>query len=320
MQATTRKVTFNNSTFLIEAPEGAFSVLTKPAPGAVVTTQNTWQAEFKGRTYLYTSRGLTVKDGTKSSSISFKNLTTTNRLFNATEIKAIEAQLSSGNYRSEPEGISGWVVTQNSLFLLLRWTDAQRKPWLEAVVEFGSQSATDFRLAGRFRGFSTATGAVSDRMTMAGDLLAAMTVTEEGLGVATLRPTDSSAGFKAVGEKATDAFFVPESAYGIATDTTGANTTMLSILDTQSAGFRLRKSAEIRGEILEYMAPCVVRYRHLGRERLLNISSGTELPVPIDCGVKSTPAGILLWVPKSEPRAAALYSSTTFRTLARWTP
>ena len=319
VQTNPRKISFSNETFVIDGPEGAYSVPLAGQTTAVTSTADTWKVKLGSRIYSFGNRSMKVESKGKTVKMDFTAIALTPKLFTSEEIASNRNLIASGTRSDAPDAISGWVSQGQSIFVLLRWNDRAGRGWMEALVKLSTEdTATGYTLVGRFHGLTTAKTAVSNMITRAGEVFAAMTVTEEGTGVATLSPIDSSAGFKAVGARSNDAFFIPDSAYGVTRDPTAAGTTIVSVLETSS--FSLRKAAEIRGDIEEFMQPSIVKYRYQGRSKLLNMVSGAELPLPSDAGIGATPAGVLLWVPKSNPRAAALYSSVTFRTLGKWTP
>ena len=316
-QASTRKITLADQTFLVDSPEGSFSVKTSGKESPVDLSGEKWSLTVGGTRYTF-SKGVftaTSKAG-KTSTLDFTTIATTPKLFTATEISTIQAAIQSGSRSNVPSALSGWAVNNKTLFIMPRWTDAANRTWLEAVIALDPEDPATYTLVGRFKGLTTATGFASDRLEVSGGMLVGMTLADGGIGVATLNPIDSKTNFRMIGPKVTDSLFVPDSAFAVTKEPSTAGTNVLGLLDTQT--WTWRRSAEIRGEIVEFMQPSIVHYRYNGRDKLLNMATGSELPLPAECGVEATGAGVLLWIPRENPAAAALYSSSTFRTLARW--
>lgn len=314
-QSATRKITLANDTFIVDSPEGSFSVKVEGRPSPA--TGDGWALGFAGGNYTFRQGEFRHESKGKATVMDLAPLATTPKLFSADEIASIQSQIQSGARSAKPSALSGWAVIEKTLYLMPRWVDLQNRTWLEAVVAVDPATPGGYTLVGRMKGFTTASGQVSDRLQAAGTTLAAMTVAEGGIGVATLNPADSKAGFRQVGPRVQDALFVPDSAFAVTKEPSAAGTTVLGLLDTQT--WTWRRAAEVRGDVLAFLQPCIVRYRYMGREKLLNLATGTELPLPAECGVEATPAGVLLWIPKASPSAAGLYSSSSFAIRARWT-
>lgn len=315
-QASPRKITLANRSFIVDSPEGSFTVATEGRPSSVDVDNTTWKITVGPTTYTFTKAGLTTTSRNRTTALDLSALATTPKLFGADEIAQNENYIRNATRSAAPSAISGWAVSNKTLFLLPRWVDASGKTWLEAVVALDPEDPGSYTLVGRFKGLTTASGFAVDRMEVAGGILAAMTEAEGGIGVATLNPIDSKASFRLIGPKVTDAQFVPDSAFAVTREPSNAGTTVLGLLDTQT--WNWRRTAEIRGTVVDFLQPSIVRYRYAGKERLLNLATGSELPLPAECGVDATPAGVLLWIPQGAPLQARLYSSSTFRTLASW--
>lgn len=315
-QASPRKITLANKSFIVDSPEGSFTVAVAGKPQSVNADATTWTMTVGPTTYSFTKGGLTATNRGRTTNLDLSSLATTPKLFTTDEIAQNQNYIRNATRSSAPSGLSGWAVSNKTLFLLPRWVDASGKTWMEAVVALDPEDPSSYTLVGRFKGLTTATGFATDRMEVANGILAAMTEAEGGIGVATLNPVDSKASFRLIGPKVTDAQFVPDSAFAVTREPSNAGTTVLGLLDTQT--WNWRRTAEIRGTVVDFLQPSLVRYRYAGKEKLLNLATGSELPLPAECGVDATPAGVLLWIPQGEPSMARLYSSSTFRTLASW--
>lgn len=310
-------LTLEDGSFYVKGAAKTEQVSTVPKKDPIDTEEQTFRLFYKDVIVTFDQRGLSIGSPGKMLSSKFVSFATSKRLFTAKELAADEADFKSGRKKKEANALSGYVLAGSTLYALVRWDDRTRKPWFEAVVSVDLEAdSPEYAYAGRFRGFTTATNKVADRLTMVGGKLVALTQTQEGFGISTLDPKTGDARYKAVGPKVQDGRMVPNSNHAVTIDKTRSGSLQLGVVDTSTWSYR--PAAEIRGKIIGLHAPCLVQYRTAKGQMVLNLESGAELPLPLDCKMTSVDEGLLVWAPAKNPAVAVVYVPTTFRTLARW--
>lgn len=310
-------LSFEDGVFIVKGSARTEQVSTIPKKDPIDVEEQTFRLFHKDQIVTFDQRGLSIGSPGKMLSSKFTTFATSKRLFSTKEMAENEAAFRSGKRKKEVSGLSGYVLDGSVLYTLVRWDERDGKPWFEAVVSIDLDAAEpEFAYAGRFRGFTTASGKVGDRLSLVGGKLVALTQTQDGFGISTLDPKTGDARYKAVGPKVGDGRLVPGSTHAVTIDKTRSGSFRLGVVNTASWSYR--PAAEIRGKILGLHAPCLVQYKTKDGQMVLNLESGAELPLPLDCKMKSVDDGLLVWAPAKSPTVAVVYVPTTFRTLARW--
>ncbi len=310
-------LTFDNGSFVIKSAAKTEQVSTIPKKPPLDSEEKSFRLYYHDVIVTFDQRGLSIGSPGKMLSSKFSSFSTSKRLFEPAEIAKTEAAIRAGTRKREASGLSGYVLDGSTLYTLIRWDEKSGDPWFEVVVSVDLESDNpEFAYAGRFRGFTTARGRVGDRLSMVGGKLVALTETLEGFGISTLDPKTGDARFKAVGPKVQDGRLVPGAARAVTIDKTRSGSYRLGVVDTDK--WTYRQAAEIRGTIIGLHAPCLVQYKDRKGQMVLNLESGAEIPLPLDCKMVSVSDGLLVWAPAKNPTVAVIYVPTSFRTLARW--
>lgn len=316
-QAPLRQITFQDDLFTINGPEGQTKVSLKPQFEPMNTATGRLWLPVAGQVLTFDSNGVGFRKNNVSTYATYAAVATSDKLFSPAQIAQIKADVAAGTKKLEVSAVSGWEKVGETAYLILRWDDRAGTPWLEVLMKFefpkGKPTPT---FLGRFDSMTRAAGRVNDKLMFEnGELLTVTHATDVSL----LESYDiKEKAFKKtpLSERFFDAKLIPGSLAGFGLQKTPANTFLVSFIDreTQSS----RQVIEIRGNIAGVYAPSILHYKNDGRDILFSMNSGAEIVIPANCGIKDVPAGILLWTPAQKPQAAALYSSGSFRTLARW--
>ncbi|MBA4292189.1 hypothetical protein C0431_04395 [bacterium] len=316
-QAPLRQITFQDDLFTINGPEGKTNVSLNPGFEPMNTATGRLWLPVADHVLTFDSNGIGFRKNNKSTYATYNSIATSDKLFTKEQRDQINRDVAAGTKKLEVSAVSGWEKVNDTAFIILRWDDKAGKPWLEALMRFdfpkGKPTVT---YLGRFDSFTQATGRVNDKLIFENGELS--TVTHSGdVSLLESYSIESKSFTKSpLGANFVDAKLVPGSLSGLGIQRTPAQTYIVSLIDRETK--TSQAVGEIRGEIAGLYAPSVLHYKSNGRSILFSLSSGSEIVIPNDCGIESINSGILLWTPAQKPKAAALYSSTSFRTLARW--
>lgn len=316
-QTPLREITFQDGVFILKGPEGDSQISTRPKFEAMNTTTGQLWLPVDKYVLTFNENHVGFRRDNKANYSGYSMISTSPKLFSQAELEAIQRDVAAKRKSLDVTAISGWEKIGNHVYLVMRWEDTASKPWLEALVELDfNGNAPVANLLGRFNGMTTAKGKVNDKLMAENGKLYVVT---QGASSAQLETYDIASGkfsSKALGSGFTDSKLIEGSLNGMGFELTPAKTMVISLIDREAASSR--QVAEIRGAIHGVYAPAILHFGTPNRKVLLNLTSGAEIVIPKDCGIETANAGILLWTPKMNPKAAALYSSGNFRTLARW--
>lgn len=316
-----RELTFGDGRFTLKGPEGVEVVpVSATGPAMNVSAGRLW-IPVAGKVVSFDAEGLAVRSGGRRSVTTFTSVATSRDLMSQEEADAVNRAVAAGERTLDVNGVSGWEVVGEVVYLLLRWETTARSPWLEALVSIDlGEQRPQARLHGSFSGFTGASGRVADRLVHENGVMMAMTRTSEGLQVASFdirgRVFSTRPLVGGMFGQYVSGTLVGGSDKGVVFHRTPAGTLMVGLAD-RSRG-TLRQVNEVRGSVLGVHAPALLHYARGEHRVLLNLESGAEVVVPRDLGLRSVSAGVLLWTPAGAPRSGAVYSLGSFRTLARW--
>lgn len=261
---------------------------------------------------VWDERGLTVRDGDWSKTTKLEDAATSPKLFSREQILETVALVERAIRSKGASRLSGARRFGDRVYLLARWEDNSKRPWLEALF---SVDLTDIRpqpqVIGRFEGYSLADRTSDDRLMILDDKLALITSNGQSWGLAKFDPKDWSFGYTALGGTLTS--YVPiNQRLGIFTERTSYGVTSVGRVDL-IAGFR-RTLFETRTEAtpIDTSDPLIFLLKGRGVAALRNSETGAEVKVPAGAAARRTDLGVLVWSPAKKPTWAALYDP------ARW--
>jgi len=312
-----REITFLNGVFTLKGPEGDSQVSTRPTFQAMNTATGQLWLPVDKYVLTFNEKHVGFRRDNKTIYSGYSMIGTSPKLFSQAEIDQIKRDAAAKKISLDVSAISGWEKIGNRVYLLMRWEEKTQKPWLEALVEIDfTGKAPVANLLGRFEGMTSAKGRVNDKLISENGKLFVVTNGESKAMLGSYDIKSGSFTSKELGNRFLDSKLIEGSLSGVGFETTRAKTTLVSLIDREKANSR--PVAEIRGSVMGVYSPAILHYGTPTRKVLLNLASGAEIIIPNGCGMEAVDAGILLWTPKMNPQAAALYSAGSFRTLARW--
>lgn len=311
-------LTFRDGQFDIAGPATSIKVPAQPPESISIFPADRLTLTYSGRDITLDRSGIGVKAA--NGRVDFSRLpavATSNRLFSLSEIASIRSEVAAGRRTEGFNAVSGYEYIGSTLYLLLRWEESDRKPWLEALVAYDmSQPTLQARLVGRVSGFSYANGTVDDRLENIGGDLAAVTQKDGEWGVARWSISQAAASWSSFGPAPATVRMQPGAprAFGLKPTAYGTTVVTVAHLDTGQSF----AAAEVRGSIKGILQPSYLDWKEGSQKVLRNLETGAELRPYWDSQAVHTSAGLLVWWPAVQPRRATLYDADTFRPLSTW--
>lgn len=316
-QAPLREITYQDGLFTLKGPEGQSKVSLKPGFEAMNTSTGRLWLPVGGQVLTFDQNGVGFRRNNASTYATYASIATSDKLFSKDQIDQINRDVAANKKSLDVSAVSGWEKIGETVYLILRWDDKQGTPWLEVLMKYefpkGKPNAT---FLGRFDSLTNASGRVNDKLMFENGKLSTITHGGETSLLETFDIVSKSFEKAALDARFTDAKLLEGSLFGMGLERTPAKTFLISLIDRETRSSR--QVAEVRGSIANLYTPAVLHYKYENRSTLLNLASGAELIIPGDCGIEAVSSGLLLWTPAANPQVAALYSSGSFRTLARW--
>lgn len=284
------------------------------------TTGNPKLTLFKGsgKWVVWDQRGLTIRAGNSSVSSFLPEISTTPKLFDHEQLLANSTLIKLGKRSKHPSGISGWELVDSNLYLLVRWEDQAKQPWLEALVRIDlDEPRPKAALVGKLEGLTIGPLDTSDRLTLRDGQLSALTIDSGTWGLATWDLAAGKAAFRKLGEGLASCTMAEGGRIVLFCERTSYGTHLVGRLDLASGN---RKNlTEARGAVsFISLNPIVVRIDDATGTSLRTTDTGAELRLPKGLGISNTPKGILTWAPEGQPVRASLFSPKSWTALAVW--
>jgi hypothetical protein len=267
---------------------------------------------------VWDERGLTIRHGDRSETTQLPAVPTSPRLFPREEIKRTIELLESGERKREASALSGAVRIGPNVYFLIRWEDAQGKPWTEVLVQVDLDRKTlRPEVLGRFSGLSVAFRPVDDRLFYQGDQPAVVTREGNRWGISTFNPVSKELEFRMLGGtllsfyaiNRNEAFFVERTAYG---------TTIAGRVDLLTGLRRDVYEGRAAARFADTSTPGLLS-TSLGDEAWLrSAESGWEVPIAKGAGIRRVGPYALIYRPYSRPTKAQLVRIGDGETLAEW--
>ncbi len=316
-QTPLREIKFQDGFFTLNGPEGSSKISVRPGFEAMNTSTGRLWLPAGGSILTFDEKGVGFRKNNRSTYATYASIATSDKIFNKSEIDTINRDVAANKKSLDVSAVSGWEKIGETVYLILRWDDKQSKPWLEVLMRYeftgGKPKAT---FLGRFDSLTGARGRVNDKMIAENGKLITVTHSSKTSLLESYDIASKEFGKNALQDKLADSKLIEGSLLGLGISSTPAKTYLISLIDREK--HESQRVAEIRGNIQGLYSPAVLQYSHNSRTMLLSLTTGAEIIIPNNCGIESVAAGMLLWTPKDKPQAAALYSSGSFRTLARW--
>lgn len=318
-QATIPKVSFQDGAFLVTGALGSEIVpigSKGSASGPVDSKSGRFKLVVGSKTVIFDSKGLTVSMKGWSTSSSLKAVPTSGKIATKESNAELMGFVKSGERKLDVSAVSGFELRGTDLYLLARWDDKAHRPWLEAVMKIDLASKRpQASLLGRFDAISTATGRVDDILFERGGDLAILGNKGGKFGLAEFSIDGKSTRFTELGPAVGKARLFGGQKTAWALTATPYGTNILSLVDIDRLS--CETLGEIRGKMLSINNPGLAKYKAPEGTRMLNLLTGSEIPVETDSDQKQIENGVLVWSPSKKPTEAILLDSS-FRRLALW--
>ncbi len=307
-------LSYLDENFIVRSAAGSEAVplkLAKPSPR--------WFTSFRrnDRYAVWDERGLSVRSGQWLHSTRLSEAAVSRKIFDRDEILETVALVKAGKRSREASSLSGAVRIGREVFMLVRWDDADKQPWLEALFRIDLEAAKPKPLlVGRFAGLSKAEGNLDDQMFIRDGKLAIVAAQKAVWGLATY---EAKAGFefRPMGDVLLE-YSRTSPRLGMFTEKTGYGTTVIGRVDW-TTGVR-RNVAESRGRLrfVDEGEPAVVVESYLNRTRLINIETGAFRWLPASVALRRGKSGLVVWTPFDKPQRAWLYNPERWDQMAYW--
>ena len=313
------QITLKDTAFILKEGAASATVSLIPPPRTLNTQAGRWWLEIGNRVFTFDENGVGIRQGKFRSYSRLTAIATTGKLFSQEQIDHINRDAADGNRTLEVSALSGYEVIGNTLYLLVRWENKEKNPWLEAIVKFDLTAKTpSAQLVGRFEGFSTAKGRVDDRLGSFKDALVALTQKPDGLGLAKWDHSSNQASYVPLGSRVMDAKVLDKGGYGMTIVRGKQGAWQIGLVNIVAGDHR--PVYEFRGQIVGTEEPYFLRVAKESGHQVINLDSGAEMPIARAATYKHTEFGVIVWTPQAAPKSAQLYSTEAFRFKASWAP
>lgn len=306
---------FRDGAFVMNDGNGERRVIISPP---VPPAQTVFAQKLKNTWMVWDERGLTVRTGTKVSSTRFPYIPTSPKVMSREQIGAVVKLVEKGDRQKDASGLAGHLVVGDTLFLLVRWADANNKPWLEVLMKVDT-TATEPKaeFVAKMPGTSLAKGEIDDQLFRLGTKLASLSEMNGDWGISALALEDSATTFTKFGHGLVNAAVQRETSTAFFTDRTAYGTQLAGEVDL--VNMVRTNAAEARGTI-SYVStkPPILRIADDRGVALRFLDTGADVRVPEGTEARMTGIGVLTWAPKDRPSRAALYEPTRWIMLSTW--
>ncbi|MCW5940000.1 MAG: hypothetical protein KF884_10220 [Fimbriimonadaceae bacterium] len=266
-----------------------------------------WSAQIAGKTLTFDSNGLTIAQGAKKSISRLSSVPTSGKIATKESNEALLKLVADGVRRLEVTALSGVEIIGTKAYLLARWEDKSRNPWLEALLVVDLADAKpQASLIDRLPGFSYAVGLVDDVLAAREDELWALS--QKGSQFSLAKFKVGQPGPPAVvplGPTVERARISPSGRYVWTHTSTRQRTVMIGYADIETQEFV--QAAEVRGQVTGFFEPAYSRVKTAKGTALINLFTGAQWEIAADAAVRQTSAGLLVWAPSGEPKRATLH-------------
>ncbi|MBX7134062.1 MAG: hypothetical protein K1X67_15420 [Fimbriimonadaceae bacterium] len=289
-------------------------IISPPVPPA----QTVFAQKLKNTWMVWDERGLTVRTGAKVSSTRFPYIPTSPKVMSREQIGAVVKLVEKGERQKDASGLAGHLVVGDTLFLLVRWADANNKPWLEVLMKVDTTAAEPKpEFVAKMPGTSLAKGEVDDQLFKLGTKLATLSEMNGDWGISAFALEDNATTYTKFGHGLVNAAVQRETSTAYFTDRTAYGTQLAGEVDL--VNMVRTNAAEARGTITYVSTkPPILRIADDRGVALRFLDTGADVRVPDGTEARMTGIGVLTWAPKDRPSRAALYEPTRWIMLSTW--
>ncbi len=257
-----------------------------------------------------TKRGLTVRDGDKVLSTKLGDIAVSPRAFTRDEILKNLDSFQSKKRLKDSDSLSGSMRIGTKCYFLPRWTGKDGKTWLEALVVVDLAEPTPKpKFLGRFKGFSTASKNIDDKLFVVKDQLAVVSKQGDTWGLSNFDDGTTSFDFNPLGSNLISYF-----RGGYFLETTSYGTNIVGQIDLASG---VRKNLfETRSKAVELAdGSTLAVVRNRDNTVIKNLKTGGQVTHGANAYVAPVDNYVLVWT-KDARTTAWLYEPNRWTALA----
>lgn len=306
---------FRDGAFVMNDGQGERKIVIDPprapAPDVYSTkVKNTWM--------VWDSRGLTVRTGDKVASTRFPYIPTSPKVLSREQILESIEKIDQGKRQREASGMAGHALVGDSMFFLVRWEEADGRPWLEVLVKVDATAEEPKpEFVGKMPSSSFAQGMVDNQLFYRGTRIASVGRLGDDWGMSAYNLEDGSVSFTKFGQGLLRASVQPGHQTVLFVERTGYGTQIAGSVDLTTMA--RTDYAESRDSLSFFSAkPLLIRSDDAKGVTLRYVETGAEVRVPIGTEARMTGVGVLAWAPAAAPRKAFLYDPARWITVATW--
>lgn len=319
-QVTPPKLTFRDGAFVVAGAAGVENVSLKQpseAKSAIDVSKGRFLLKVGSATVWFDSKGLALNEGKRKSVTRLTSVPTSGKIATKESNAELMDLVARKDRSLAVSALSGYEMVDRTLYLLARWEDKDKKPWLEALVKIDtSQSPMRTELVGKLPGRSFGQGVVDDVLFQRGKNLAVLANSEDSFGIARMPLDGSPPVFEPYGDAVGKAKLTEDGASAWTLTPTAYGTNIVGIADLDQSSYNV--VSEFRGKMTSIEGASFALYKVGTKQRLINLKTGAITEIESSSGLKPTSNGLLVYSPVREPVKAQLMDSH-FRRLAEWT-
>jgi len=319
-QVTPPSVTFDKGAFKVSGGLGQEVVSIDGLKGktdVVDRSKGRFKLSSAGKVVTFDSAGLTISEKGRSAVSKMAGVPTSGKIATKESNQVLMQMVADKERKLEVSALSGWELIDKTLYMLFRWEDTAKKPWLEALMKIDlTEKKPLARLVGCFEGLSFANARVEDVLIRRADKLALLSNKGETFGVSKFSLDGKTSTFDSLGVSVGKAKFNDDDATAWTLTPTDYGTNIIGVADLDQSGYHV--VSEIRGKMIGVSAPGYARYKTAVGLRMVNLLTGAQMDVQPESGQRQTANGLLMWAPATNPKTATLFDPS-FRKLAEWT-
>lgn len=307
---------YENGAFVMNDSQGERRVIVNPP---VPPPTSTFAVKQRNTWLVWDNRGLTLRVGDKAASTRMPYIPTSPKVFSREQILENIRLIDQGKRQKEATALSGSEVIGDTVYLLVRWADADGKTWLEILMKVDTAAEEPKpEFVAKMPGMSLARGEVDDEMFVLNEKLVAVGTMGNEWGVSAFDVNEEAVLFKAFGTGLVRGSVQPDRRKVLFVERTSYGTQLAGEVEL-GTGART-DFAEARGNVSFFSAkPLLLRVDDAKGVALRYVDTGAEVRVPAGSEARMTGVGVLTWHPKANPQRALLYEPTRWIPVANWT-
>ncbi|RYG49178.1 hypothetical protein EON79_02200 [bacterium] len=262
---------------------------------------------------VWDERGLTIRDGKKIRSTFLDEIAVSPKAQTREQILDTVALVKKGARTKRAAALSGSRRIGNAAFFVPRWVDSKGQTWLETLVRVDLDKPNPKpQLLLAYKGRSTATRPLDDRLLLFKGKLAMVTSSVGKWGLTTYDPGTSKDEFQELGADLRQ--YLPG---GLFVEKTNYGTFVAGRVDLESGKRSILAESRDELRLLDETSPLMAIETSSTGITVRNLDSGALANVPLGSQVGRLGNMVAIWSPKTKPTRAAVYNPERWTAVAR---